>query len=136
MAWGSTAHRTSPDVGGCPAGNGLAALVAGGRALSPLLVVDPLATALLVHGLVQLGDGLVMVERFDRHWLLGRHRWRTALVSIHGDARSCGMAKKLAAVHGHTRLDWVLLLDPVATDVLASRPCGHCSSGRTGNPGS
>ena len=29
------------------------------------------------------------------------------------------MAKKLAAVHGHARLDWVLLLDPVATDVLA-----------------
>ena len=79
----------------------------------------PLATALLVHGLMQLGDGLVTVERFDRHWLLGRHRGRAALVSTHGDARSCRMAKKLAAVHGHARLDWVLLLDPVATDVLA-----------------
>ena len=79
----------------------------------------PLATALLVHGLVQLGDGLVTVERFDRHWLLARHRGRAALVSTHGDARSCRMAKKLAAVHGHARLDWVLLLDPVATDVLA-----------------
>ena len=79
----------------------------------------PLATALLVHGLVQLSDGLVTVERFDRHWLLGRHRGRAALVSTHGDARSCRMAKKLAAVHGHARLDWVLLLDPVATDVLA-----------------
>ena len=40
-------------------------------------------------------------------------------MSTHGDARSCRMAKKLAAVHGHARLDWVLLLDPVATDVLA-----------------
>jgi competence protein ComEC len=30
----------------------------------------PLATALLVHGLVQLGDGLVTVERFDRHCCL------------------------------------------------------------------
>ena len=79
----------------------------------------PLATALLVHGLMQLGDGLVTVERFDRHWLLARHRGRAALVSTHGDARSCRMAKKLAAVHGHARLDWVLLLDPVATDVLA-----------------
>ena len=29
------------------------------------------------------------------------------------------MAKKLAAVYGHARLDWVLLLGPVATDVLA-----------------
>ena len=28
------------------------------------------------------------------------------------------MAKRLAAVHGHARLDWVLLVDPVATDVL------------------
>ena len=79
----------------------------------------PLATALLVHGLMQLSDGLVTVERFDRHWLLARHRGRAALVSTHGDARSCRMTKKLAAVHGHARLDWVLLLDPVATDVLA-----------------
>ena len=29
------------------------------------------------------------------------------------------MAKRIAAVHGHARLDWALLLDPVATDVLA-----------------
>ena len=41
------------------------------------------------------------------------------MVSNHGDARSCRMAKRLSAVHGHVRLDWVLLLDPVATDVLA-----------------
>ena len=38
-----------------------------------LWVIDSLATALLLHGLVQLGDGLVEVERFDRHWLLA-HR--------------------------------------------------------------
>ncbi|WP_115132968.1 hypothetical protein [Synechococcus sp. N26] len=79
----------------------------------------PLATALLLHGLVQLGDGLETVERFDRHLLLARHRGRAALVSTHGDARSCRMAKRLPAVHGHACLDWVLLLDPVATDVLA-----------------
>ena len=30
------------------------------------------------------------------------------------------MAQQLAAVHGHARLDWVMVLDPVATDVL---PC-------------
>ena len=29
------------------------------------------------------------------------------------------MAKRLAAVHGHARLDWVMLLDPVATEVMA-----------------
>ncbi|MDC3009938.1 competence protein ComEC family protein [Synechococcus sp. AH-736-G20] len=69
------------------------------------LSLIPMATALLVHGLVQFGDGFVAVERFGRHWLLARHRGRAALVSTHGDARSCRMAKKLAAVHGHTRLD-------------------------------
>ena len=41
------------------------------------------------------------------------------MVSTHGDARSCRMANRLAAVHGHARLDWVMLLDPVATDVMA-----------------
>ena len=30
------------------------------------------------------------------------------------------MAQRMAAAHGHARLDWVMLLDPVATDVL---PC-------------
>ena len=44
---------------------------------------------------------------------------------------SCRMAKKLAAVHGHARLDWVLLLDPVATDVLA---CWHALAHRVEAP--
>ena len=79
-----------------------------------------MATALLVHGLEQLGDDLVAVERFGYHWLLARHRGRAALVSTHGNARSCQMAQRLAAVHGHARLDWAMILDPVATDVL---PC-------------
>ena len=56
----------------------------------------------------------------SQHWLLARHRGRAALVSTHGDGQSCRMAQRLAAVHGHSRLDWVMLLDPVATDVL---PC-------------
>ena len=29
------------------------------------------------------------------------------------------MARRLADVHGHGRLDWVMLLDPVATEVMA-----------------
>ena len=78
----------------------------------------PMATALLAQALVQLSDGLVSVEHFGRHWLLARHRGRAALVSTHGDARSCRMAQRMAVVHGHARLDWVMLLDPVATDVL------------------
>ncbi len=80
----------------------------------------PMASALFFHGLVQFGDGLVAVKRFGRHWLLARHLGRAALVSTHGDARSCRMAQRIAAVHGHARLDGAVLLDPVATDVL---PC-------------
>ena len=87
----------------------------------------PLATTLLLHGLVQLGDGLVTVDRFDRHWLLARHCWRFALVSTHGDVLSCRMAKRFAAVHGLACLDLELLLDPVAKDVLAcSLALAHC----------
>ena len=78
------------------------------------------ATGLLVYRLVQFGDGLVAVERFGRHWLLARHRGHAVLVSTHGDARNRRIEQRLAAAHGHDRLDWVLLQDPVATDVL---PC-------------
>ena len=53
----------------------------------------PMATALFLHG-------LVAVEWFGRNWLLARHRGRAALVSTHGNARSCQMAKRVAAVHG------------------------------------
>ena len=91
----------------------------------------PMAAALLGHSLVQLADGLVVVERFGRHWLLARHRGRAALVTTHGDARSCRMAKRIAAVHGHARLDWAMLLDPVASDVL---PCWQALAHRVEAP--
>ena len=91
----------------------------------------PMAAALLAHGLVQLADGLVVVERFGRHWLLARHRGRAALVSTHGDGRSCRMAKRIAAVHGHARLDWVMVLDPVATNAL---PCWQAVAHRVVAP--
>ena len=102
-----------------PAGAGLSALVAGGTALPPGWVADshgngpsrPRAGAVRRW----FGGG----ERFGRHWLLARHRGRAVLVSTHGDARSCWMVMKLAAVHGHARMDLVMLLDPVATDVLS-----------------
>ena len=90
------------------------------KASSRSWALVPMASALFFHGLVQFGDGLVAVKRFGRHWLLARHLGRAALVSTHGDARSCRMAQRIAAVHGHARLDWAVLLDPVATDVL---PC-------------
>ena len=91
----------------------------------------PMATALLVHGRMQLGDGLVAVERFGRHWLLARHRGRAALVSTHGNARSCLMARRIAAVHCHARLDWVMLLDPVASDAI---PCWQALAHRVEAP--
>ena len=79
-----------------------------------------MAMALLIHGLVQFGDGLVAVERFGRHWLLGSPSWARCS-GEHPMAMSAvaGWPRKLAAVHGHARLDWVMLLDPVATDVLS-----------------
>ena len=84
----------------------------------------PMATALFLHG-------LVAVEWFGRNWLLARHRGRAALVSTHGDARSCRIAQRLAAVHGYVRLDWAMLFDPVATDVL---PCWQELSHRVEAP--
>ena len=35
--------------------------------------------------LVGYGAGVVVASRFGRHWLLGRHRGRAALVSTHAD---------------------------------------------------
>ena len=75
--------------------------------------------AVLVHGRVQLADGVVAVQRGRQHWLLARHQGRAALVSLTAGASSCRMARRLADVHGHGRLDWVLLLDPVASEVMA-----------------
>ena len=99
---------------------GLLPWLLGARASRRQWALFPMVIALLAHGLMQLGDGLVAVERFGRHWLLARHHGRAALLSTHGDRRSCRMAQQLAAVHGHARLDWVMVLDSVATEVL---PC-------------
>ena len=75
--------------------------------------------AVVVQGCVQLADGVVAVQRSRQHWLLARHQGRGALVSTSADASSCRMARRLADVHGHQRLDWVMLLDPVATEAMA-----------------
>ena len=62
------------------------------------MVLLPLFASVLVQGLVQCRDELVIVQRFDNHLLLARR---------HSEA------------HGHGRLDWVTVLDPVATDAQA-----------------
>ena len=80
--------------------------------------VVTLFSAVLLHAVVQLGDGVVVASRFGRHWLLARHRGRAALVSTHADPQSCRVAKQLAHSHGHRRLDWIVLLDPVASEAM------------------
>ena len=76
--------------------------------------------ALLLCCLAQAGvqsrDGLVAVHQYGRHWLLARHRGRAALLSSHGDQRSCRLAQRLSQVHGHRRLDWVMVLDPLPVE--------------------
>ena len=65
----------------------------------------PLFASVLVQGLVQCRDELVIVQRFDNHWLLARHRGRGALISTASDAHACRMARRLSEAHGHARLD-------------------------------
>ena len=80
--------------------------------------VVTLLSAVFLHAIVQLGDGVVVASRFGRHWLLARHRGRAALVSTHADSQSCRIAQQLAHAHGHRRLDWLVLLDPVASEAM------------------
>lgn len=70
----------------------------------------------LAQAVAQSRDGLVAVEQDGRHWLLARHHGRAALVSSHGDQRSCLLAQRLSQVHGHRRLDWVMVLDPLPVE--------------------
>ena len=78
-----------------------------------------LPIGVLLHGLGQLGDGVVAVYHGQHRWLLARHHGRAAMVSRYADPRSCQMAAKLAAAHGHARLDWILLLDPAVGDGMS-----------------
>ncbi len=77
----------------------------------PLLLL-----ATLVQAGVQLSDDVVLVQQWGRQWLLARHQGRAALMSSHGDLLSCQLAQQLGHGYGHTRLDWVVVMDPVASD--------------------
>ena len=77
----------------------------------PLLLL-----ATLVQAAVQLSDDVVLVQQWGRQWLLARHQGRAALMSSHGDLLSCRLAQQLGQGYGHRRLDWVVVMDPVATD--------------------
>ena len=86
-------------------------------------VLMPLALmALLVHGAGLLADAVVRVDQWGRQWVLLRHHGRAALISSHGDRLSCRVAQQLAHGHGHARLDWIAVLDPVAASKL---DCWH-----------
>ncbi|QNI85802.1 competence protein ComEC [Synechococcus sp. PROS-7-1] len=77
----------------------------------------PLALlAVVVQGWVQFSDDLIRVEQWGRQWLVLRHRGRAALLSSHGDGLSCHVARQLGEGLGHSRFDWVAVMDPVAMD--------------------
>ena len=75
-----------------------------------------LLLATLMQASVQLSDEVVMVRQWGRQWLMARHQGRAALMSSHGDLLSCQLAQQLGHGYGHPRLDWVLVMDPVASD--------------------
>lgn len=61
-------------------------------------------------------DQLLVVQDGTRQWLVARHDGRGALISRRGDAFSCSRSAQLAQGLGISRYDWVLLLDPVASE--------------------
>ena len=77
----------------------------------PLLLL-----ATLLQASVQLSDEVVMVRQWGRQWLMARHQGRAALMSSHGDLLSCQLAQQLGQGYGHRRLDWLVVMDPVASD--------------------
>jgi competence protein ComEC len=82
-----------------------------------------------VHLALLGGDRLLVVHEEGgggRDLLLARHGGRGALIASRGDRVSCAQAGRLAGGLGIRRLDWVLLLDPVAPEEPA------CWAGRAG----
>ena len=98
--------------------------------------VLPLLAAVTTQVTVQLGHGVVAVERFRTFWLLARFGGRAALITTKGDQHSCNLAGRLARGHGHTRLDWVMVLDPVATEAIScwSSLARHVQAPHQGRP--
>ena len=70
--------------------------------------------AMGLHLALLRGDQLLAVHEGSRQWLLARHGGRGALISRSADPLSCSRATQLVHGLGLERLDWLLLLDPVA----------------------
>ena len=73
-----------------------------------------LALVLVGYGAWLRADRLLLVHQGRLDLLVARHDGRAALVSLQGDGFSCQAAKTLAKGLGVQRLDWSLVLDPVA----------------------
>jgi competence protein ComEC len=84
------------------------------------------ALVVAVHLALLGGDRLLLVHQDSwggaapggggggRDLLVARTQGRGALIASHGDELSCAQARRLTAGLGVQRLDWLLLLDPVA----------------------
>ena len=77
-----------------------------------------LLLATLMQAGVQLSDEVMLVQQWGRQWLLARHQGRAALMSSHGDLLSCQLAQQLGHGYGHQRLDWLVVMDPVASEQI------------------
>jgi competence protein ComEC len=73
-----------------------------------------LLLAVLVQLQALLRDQLLLVHQGRSSLLLVRHQGRGALISTSADAFSCARARRLQQGSGLPRLDWLVLLDPVA----------------------
>lgn len=77
------------------------------------------ALALGLHLAALRADQLLLVHQSGRggqDLLIARHRGRAALIGTTGDGLTCRQARRLTSGLGIRRLDWALLLDPVAGD--------------------
>jgi competence protein ComEC len=95
------------------------ALPRGGRGLRQASTAL-LAVAVTVHLSLLAGDRLLLVHQgggaSGRDLLVARHAGRGALITSHGDGPVCRQARRLIGGLGVQRLDWALLLDPVAPE--------------------
>jgi competence protein ComEC len=101
---------------------------AGGRRRAVALALVALAVGL--HLTALRADQLLLVHqpgRGGKDLLIARHRGRAALVGTAADGASCRQARRLISGLGIGRLDWALLLDPVASD---DPGCWHALAGR------
>ena len=70
-----------------------------------------------LYGLLQ--DQLLLVHQASGSLLIARHQARAALITTDASGYSCLRAKRLQQGLGIARLDWLVLLDPVASDAIS-----------------